>query len=126
MGKYDSIGEITADIDFYFNREANILSYLATDKGKSFWVINNQSGERFDYKVYNPLWPKGSYAQWSQNGKNFVYIAKKDNSKQSVVINNNEEKEYLIVSSPFFVGNTTVRYFVYDGQNIYRITKVIK
>lgn len=73
---------------------------------------------------------------FSPNGENVVYYfdikrytetnRELSEDKRSVIVVNNKEEEFLKLTEPVFLNNNTIRYFAYDGENIYRITKVLK
>ncbi len=109
--------------------DGNNVLYKVRDGSSEFMVINDKEGSK-RYRKYeiDHLEIVGSYSD------NVVYIGSRqagldkdgnDKYKYFVGVNHNIDDEYDTISDVVFLGDSIIRYFAYDGENIYRITKNI-
>lgn len=122
--KYNNIGKLTLSFD------GNNVIYMAYGGDSEFMVINGkEDGKRYKKNEIDRIEIVGNYLN------NVVYIGKRnvgldehgnDDYKYFVGVNHNIIDEYNMITEPVFLNNNTIRYFAYDGENIYRITKTLK
>ena len=93
---------------------------LPSEEGKWLVVAEDKKGKPYRWVGDLTFSPDGRALAYKV--EDTVKKGDKTVGKEFIVIGTNEEEKYDLVSKPVFLDNSTVRYFAYDGTNLYRIT----